>query len=261
MNKKLSLLLAVFFITCGVEARILRTNNTPGSSAEFSSLSSAYTAAAEGDTIYLEGSTTAYLDYGASFTINKQLTILGPGYWLVDNGITHYGTSAAFLGNSTKLIIAKEGVVIRGLYLRNILIKTSNVVINRCNIESISFEDTAHDIVIHQNYITYDIGGPGNAFNISITNNIINGSYGITRLYDSYIAYNHIKVYEISGDLVKSTTFKNNIIHVTTYSGYTPDSSCSYDDSNYKKDWALQCLGGDTSFKTDKDYQLLANSP
>ena len=60
-----------------VHAKVWRVNNTPGVSANFADFNLAVTAAATGDTIYLEGSSNAY-----SGQVTKPLVVIGPGYFL-----------------------------------------------------------------------------------------------------------------------------------------------------------------------------------
>ncbi len=58
-------------------ARIWRVNNNAGVVADFTTVAAAVTAAAAGDTIYIEGSATAYGGSG----LNKKLTFIGTGYF------------------------------------------------------------------------------------------------------------------------------------------------------------------------------------
>lgn len=74
--------LAAVLSATTAQARVWRVNNTPGVNANFSSLSTAFAAAAAGDTLYIEGSTTTY---GFS-TLNKRLVLIGNGYLLSGPG-------------------------------------------------------------------------------------------------------------------------------------------------------------------------------
>lgn len=252
------LVLAVFssLLVFQMHARILRVNNTPGVTAEYSTLDAAYKAAVDGDTIYLEGSSDPYLGYAKDLTINKSLTIVGPGYWLVENGITGYGTSPAYMENLSSLVITKENVVLKGLVASKIEIQVSNVIVTRCRTAEIRMKEVSN-VILHQNYIAGGInGGSNGSSNLSITNNIITGN--ISSIKSSTISYNHIRCYII--DYIYSSTFKNNMVNMTYTGGYVPDKTCTFDSSNFNGDWDLQCEGGDTEFKVDKHYKLLATS-
>ncbi|HUC80012.1 MAG TPA: hypothetical protein VMR70_03815 [Flavisolibacter sp.] len=58
-------------------AKVWRVNNTPGVHADFNNPATAAATAAVGDTLYFEGSASAY-----NFTLSKRLVIIGPGYFL-----------------------------------------------------------------------------------------------------------------------------------------------------------------------------------
>jgi hypothetical protein len=61
-------------------AKIWRVNNNVGIAADFTTFNAAVTAAAAGDTIHLEASTTDYAT--SSFTLTKRVIVIGPGYFL-----------------------------------------------------------------------------------------------------------------------------------------------------------------------------------
>ena len=78
----------LFFIVLGAllcnslnAQHLHRVNNNTDFDADFTTLQAAVDAATNNDTIYVEGSATAY--DGA--TIDKPLTIVGPGYYLNEN--------------------------------------------------------------------------------------------------------------------------------------------------------------------------------
>lgn len=255
MRKRFTLLVVAGLLLFNAQARILRVNNTPGIAVEFTSLTDAYTEAQNGDTLYIEGSATPYLNYGSTFVINKKLTIFGPGYWLVENGIVNYGAASAKMGDLTTLDIKKEGVNIYGLETADISINASKVIISRCKTGRIKLGSVS-EVSIHQNFIDGNLsGGNDCSSNITFTNNVIIAT-SIGSFKASVFNYNHIDCYTASE--IHSTTFKNNIVKV----GYDfkISSNCSFDETNYRGDWYLQCLGSDTEFKKDVDYQLRDDS-
>lgn len=77
-------LVIIFLLSTGLTAQaqnILRVNNGAGMNAPYTTLAAAVAAAGTNDIIMVEGS---IVDYG-SITINKKVTIVGPGYFLEEN--------------------------------------------------------------------------------------------------------------------------------------------------------------------------------
>lgn len=175
------------------QAKILRVNNTSGDSAPYTSISAALEEAVNGDTIMVDAS---YTNYGeVTINVNKKVVMIGPGYWLVENGIVQEGMGAAMLD---KLTIRTEGVVIKGLWISSINISSPKVVIQRCRVGDIQMSKGSDNCVFCQNYITGGISvgasqySENRCYNIQITNNIFtNGNVDIiSAITDSYIAYN-----------------------------------------------------------------------
>lgn len=182
MKKKI-VFLAALCLTMGAYANILRVNNVD-SLAPYASIAAAVTAAADGDTIMVDGTSVDYDDV----TINKRLVVIGPGYWLRKNEIATEAAQDATIGAITT---TQEGTVLMGLQPRNITINASKTIVKRCCItEGISISKDAANCVIHQNFIGGDVGaGYDNTFYHQITNNIF-GNVGCKGVNESYIAYN-----------------------------------------------------------------------
>ncbi|MBO4314699.1 MAG: hypothetical protein J5867_01855, partial [Prevotella sp.] len=86
--KKIMLILAVACMTTAANARILRVSNVSGSSAPYASIEAAHDAANSGDTIMVDPSSTRYTEMASTnIDLTKRLVIIGPGYWLVKDGI------------------------------------------------------------------------------------------------------------------------------------------------------------------------------
>ena len=104
MKKRIVTIALLLGTAMGMQAKILRVNNSPNIEAGYNSLSNALLDAAIGDTIYLEPSSQAYGErdaYGFNdMKINKQVTILGPGYYLAENKITEFAAGETFIGGS-----------------------------------------------------------------------------------------------------------------------------------------------------------------
>ena len=182
MKKKIVFLAALCF-SMGVYANILRVNNAD-SSAPYTSIAAAVDAAADGDTIMVDGTSVDYDDV----TINKRLVVIGPGYWLRQNEIS---TEAAHNATIGAITTTQEGTVLMGLQPRNITINASKTIVKRCCItEGIGISKDAANCVIHQNFIGGTVGaGYDHTFYHQITNNIF-GNVECQGVHESYIAYN-----------------------------------------------------------------------
>lgn len=183
MKKKI-VFLAAFLFTIGANAKILRVNNVD-SSAPYKSIATAVTAAVDGDTIIVEGST---VDYDET-TIDKKVVIFGPGYWVRENGITSESAQSA---NIKEITTTKEGTVIMGIHVwGGFRVEGAKTVITRCRLDGgVSIAKDINNCVIHQCFIGGDVGsGYDHSYYHQITNNIF-GSINCKGIGDSYIAYN-----------------------------------------------------------------------
>lgn len=177
-----------------VHATVLRVSNVSGSTAPYSTVQAALSAAAEGDTIMLDASAKKY-QWGRDEKVTKRVVIIGPGYWLQDNGIVQEGSQRACIENYS-FTIAADGVVVIGVWFDSFLEiakNCKNVIIKRCNIRSgAGLGSNADRCVFHQNYIRGDITDGGSYH--QITNNIFirhfDTSYTFKAMPHSYIAYN-----------------------------------------------------------------------
>ena len=221
--KKTIMILAVAAWCGAAQATILRVNNTTGSGAPYSDLTSAIEAAQGGDTIMVDGSSTSYGD----ITISKPLVLLGPGYWRVENGVIAEGAPSATI---RQLTVVKDavGTIVRGMNINGVVtLRAPKTVINRCLLEGgLEIWNTADNCVIHQNfyYSWFEMGGYNNwyANYTQITNNIfittgnsyINDAKCIVRINEGYIAYNTIAFNNHGVEAIadcKSCTIEKNI--------------------------------------------------
>jgi hypothetical protein len=168
--KKQHRLIAVFILLCGVMSgqHLIRVNNNPGTDADYATLQAANEAASNGDTIYIESSTSNYA--GAEFS--KKLVIVGPGYFLSDNDSTQAFAMEAEITGYTYFKAGSAGSTITGCNVNALSIEVSDIVITRCKIGSIGFGSNVNNTLITQNYLGY-IGGSSNVTNTIISNNII----------------------------------------------------------------------------------------
>lgn len=241
--KKIFFVLVAASMTMAAQAKILRVSNVEGSSAPYTSVQSAIDAASEGDTIMVDASSTQY-DGISRITINKRVVLLGPGYWLQENGIIQEGGGQASVYSMT---INAKGTVVKGMtiyYQDGIAINSSQVVINRCWLRRGSISLGGSNCIIHQNFCRAISGIPTS--NHQITNNIISGlefdaSSYMSGISDSYIAYNTFIggvpwPMDDSNWGLKNCTIEKNIFKDVP----TVHSSSSYGDNYVPDVWAYE---------------------
>lgn len=206
--KKVMLILVAACMTAAANAKILRVSNVSGSSAPYSSIDAAHDAAKAGDTIMVDGSNDKYGGNYAKYDITKKLVIIGPGYWLVEDGVVAEGASAAYINT---LNLKTDGIVVKGMSIGNLNISGARAVINRCNIEGLKFNTGADNGVVSQCYIT---GQPSGANYIQMTNNIFTSTTAYTLLSgfnNSYIAYNTFRNKNVQLSSITNTTLEHNL--------------------------------------------------
>lgn len=237
MKKTLTLMVAMC-MTVAANAKILRVSNLEGNSAPYSSISEALNAATNGDTIMVDGSNNSYGSLKRSdnpeenHPVVRKVVILGPGYWLTENGKTDIGAASAIVED---IDICADGVEICGMYINGKLTIASNkVVVNRCHIQwGIGIEKKLEDIIIHQNAISGGISGElynnSNGIfppvvtinNVQVTNNIFmndptgSGRYGtVANFNQSVIANNTWAEWtSICLSQIYNSTVKDNIFN------------------------------------------------
>lgn len=243
--KRVMLFLAAVCMTAVANAKILRVSNVSGSSAPYSTIAAAHDAASAGDTIMVEASPTNYGDVD----LKKNVVLIGPGYWLVQNGIIQEGSSSASIKYLT-INVAKT--VIKGMRMTyTTTIKAPNVIINRCNTTKIDIR--SDNAVISQNYITGSIVG-SNANYLQITNNIIthiesNHNYNnIGNINNCYVAYNTFR------DGTAKINATNSTIEHNLWKSYVEHGSNNSVSNNYETDIINTQATNDF---IDKDYYKL----
>ena len=170
----------VCFAAVIAQAKILRVSNVVGSSAPYTTYAEAEVDALDGDTIIFDGSATSYGDVVVK---GKRLVLFGHGYLLAANNVSNLNDCDAQFGN---IEIQTEGTIVQGLKATNIYIRANNVVVTRCHANKILngggyegyYSGVFSGIVIHQNFVTYEItgiyGSTSQYFsNSQITNNIV----------------------------------------------------------------------------------------
>lgn len=187
-------LITSMFLAISIQARVLRVNNFDGS-APYSKVQDAVNAAAEGDTIMLDGSPYTY----EGVKLDKRVVLVGTGYDLIDNGIATEAHDATIYG----IEVNAEGCVIKSLHVSadvyggGISVNAPKVIITRCSIDinggnsrSISLGEGANNCIIHQNRIRGNIGNSNvRTSGHQITNNLLN-NINFWAVDNSYVAYN-----------------------------------------------------------------------
>ena len=234
IKRTLFICTAITCLVMATQASTLRVNNTDPSS-PYATLNDAVEAASDGDTIMVEGSSINYGD----ITINKKLVLIGPGYWLRENGIV---TEAGYSAKVHTLTTMSEGTVIMGIYSDNqIIVGAPKTIIRRCAVVSAKYRSIemlkgANNCVITQCFLSGGFGSNDeetSTYRHLISNNIIDDMQ-LWYIKDSYIGYNTIydswKNYtcgvgnKIEKNLLNMTEFplgfndqKNNINAVDNY--------------------------------------------
>ncbi|MBD2721613.1 hypothetical protein [Hymenobacter armeniacus] len=204
---------------------IRRVNNTGVTGTNiYVDLTAAQTAAANGDIIQVEPSTTPY----PAFTCTKQLTIVGPGYFLGEN------QPPALQANTINAIIStitfnpgSAGTTVAGLESNTTwYINANNITVQRCRLSGyiyLAYGSNTSGAVIRQNYF-YGVQESSVSTNSLITNNIM------------YAASTNITAVGASGEFSNNTcigssvslnnfTVRNNYFNST----FTPTANTNWD--------------------------------
>jgi hypothetical protein len=235
MKTKLFFTVVVLGMTLGAQATIWRVNNDPNAGADFAQLQEANDDASvmPGDTIHMEHSSVLY----ETATINKQLVIIGTGYFLEQNLGQQYTALDAML-RRLNIAEAANGTVVMGIHFPGtgstgtdgiVYVSASNVRIENCRFKKTLLEPngfTVSGISIRNNY-GEEIGtsGFGTIANISVVGNII-GLVSLTHLgtnnsvlapisiTGNYCGTINARSAVIRNNIVKS---QGNILSISTY--------------------------------------------
>ena len=200
---------ACLCMAVAAQAKVFRVNNVAGM-APYQTINDAVKAAANGDTIMVDGAVEPY----SEAIINKQLVIVGPGYFLTENGMNTVNNLAAKVNG---MRIEEAGVTIIGLYFNTMYkftVKASKTVVTRCYFASETKPNIseADNCVFHQNYFYYENFNCNSTSNHQFTNNIFQRGY-VNNLRNSYIGYNTFCLNEaISTWRDEGNTFEKNIV-------------------------------------------------
>lgn len=253
-------------------ATILRVSNVNGSTAPYQTIQAAHDAAIAGDTIMVDGSNTKY----DKTIITKTLVIIGPGFWLTENGLVQESAPSATA--EFEIRRGAPGTVIEGFWFKNVwsgvIIMANNCVVRRCyfldhsGYKGILFtRDRDKDdpdptgAIIHQNFFA-DCAIATRYLkdymtNVQITNNIFvnNGADNdIQNISHSIIEYNTMigNCTWLPFAWVWSSTIEHNIIR-TQKVRYTN----IHDVDNNEWNENVICGENAPEYSTDKDIYTL----
>lgn len=217
---KTSLSLLTLILVLGASAGIWRVNNSDAS-ADFQSIQSAIddaTQVSDGDTLFVEGSATAY----SGFTCSRLLYIIGPGFRLAENPRTGNHASYAVIVGWASFEAGSQGSVFSGFAFDSgsaayeVDIETDNITVMRCYLtRGFGIVGTVNNPIIVQNFILdgISIGSSGWGFQGMIfNNNIVDGDLNVSTSISTPRTFASVNNNFFLEDVVVTTaTFRNNI--------------------------------------------------
>jgi hypothetical protein len=183
----------------GANATIWRINSNPQVSADFVSINDAiaHWDVLDGDTLYLENGS-----YFGGATISKSLTIIGPGYFLMENDSTYVNPFPVLIGqvvintggSGSKIV----GITVIGEF--HFHTGANNITIERSKMAGVrtsgSSSQISSGLIVRQCYITGSIydGTSSNSYFLSSTihNNIIIGTVSLSHHNANHNIYNNV---------------------------------------------------------------------
>ena len=185
MKQSIKLFVVAAFVLLSVESQATswRVCSKPEARANFTSVRNAVASldVFAGDTLYVE---PGHVELGSGFDINKQLTIIGPGFKMNDNNINVMDANEAIF-NVYNMNFTVAGTNIYGcVFLNTIMITSSNHTIERCYFQingiGLYFNGSQNDIIVRGCFFNNcDIYSYNNLESSTIENNIITGRFYI----------------------------------------------------------------------------------
>ncbi len=303
--KTMHYLLPLLLSATLANAKVIRVDNNVGASADYVKLQDAINNADPGDSIYIMGSATYYdvNDRGNAIEIrlNKQVAIIGPGYFLGENGQTQANkqTAAIHLLNIGE---GADNVVITGISFRR---RTdSGIFLNLERLDGSQGSTPPQNITLSRNYIAvlwiYNASNTlidqnffstnrnpiylrENAVRTIIRNNILLSGNNSATIYGDFnsplpntvIANNTFSngLLRISGATVQNNIFisgrfndcDNNVVRnnlfTTTQEAVLPENSTGNEASNNIYSAVQANLFVSPDPSVDNQFQLAAQSP
>ena len=257
--------------------RTYRVNNmlTQNTAAKiYTTVQAAHDAAANGDTILVEGSP---LDYGR-LVLTKRLVIKGPGYFLDENPGLSANKLPATIGHEIIFENGSSGSVLMGIVYASgfyLSVIADNITIRRCSLLYLATDNGTSNITISECYFKegyYNSIGSNLVNNLIVSNCIIKGSISLSTGSTGTFLNNIFTSQTIM--IPTGFVMKNNIIFTTEKAGITLpalDAAVSYNmsiadhfgtaNNNKANVSATALFVGDATESTDGRWQLKAGSP
>ncbi|HKO79473.1 MAG TPA: hypothetical protein VJU78_03720, partial [Chitinophagaceae bacterium] len=217
MNKKIffgaCFLLTAIIFSKSVNAKVWRINNNAGVSRDFAQLSTAVANASvvNGDTLYVEASATAY----NAVTFDKQLVVIGPGYFLTENTGLQANPNDVSIGSIILDSLASGssffGIHPGVLYTNS---NTDNITISRCQLQLFYNTSIANsklsNWIINKCYLS-QVNFAASSFifeNLQLTNSFLTSSFTIAGTMINGLLRNNIF---LNGVIANNCYISNNI--------------------------------------------------
>jgi hypothetical protein len=194
--KKMILIIIMFLFThFFLSGDILRVNNHSEAMAPYLSIQSAYNEAVNGDTILFESGN------GSDFEINKNLTIIGPGFF--HDQYNHYTTSTSWLHSKLDTGFDHNGnnLLLSGLSFGNtgqnyFRIMGNDFIMKNCNCSTSGYNKLliygSDSKIFHCWFNEFDIYNYGSSDSLIIYNNCLQSFESSTTIDSTVIVFNNV---------------------------------------------------------------------
>lgn len=147
--KKSLLFLSLCLAVVSMKAKVIQVNNNVGANSDYSLLQKAIDNASSGDTIYVAGSPNLY--DGGKILINKKVVIIGPGFFLGENGQNQSSNLTAKILNM-ELGEGGDNSVIMGLTFEG---WTSYLIFSKRRPDNTLGEKTSNNVTLKRNKFSH----------------------------------------------------------------------------------------------------------
>ncbi len=206
-NRTFLFLLAGLFISATAFTQTTWTvDNTPGAPADYTFLQTAINNASPGDILLIQGSPNSY----GNVTIDKQLTLKGPGYFLGENQNTQVQLLEAEIETLT-VAEGAEGSAFQGLWFEDkIQVNTSNIIVSRSKINKFYIGNDVTSVLVNGNYVYYSLSVGQNCSDIYASNCYLNG---VSNSSNSSMTIENNYMYSFPVSSNHNSLVQNNIIY------------------------------------------------
>ncbi|MBL7862722.1 MAG: hypothetical protein JNJ65_16265 [Cyclobacteriaceae bacterium] len=266
-------LIILFLAIASVSAQtVLRVNNTPGVNAPYTTIAAAVAAAGANDVIIVEGSSIQY----AGITVDKKVTIVGPGYFLNENtGIQanlfpatidfidlYGGASGSSISGVTTGAGLGGGVGFRVVGINNLSIIGNNTY-------GLQLMGSSNNILVKGNYIN-DVNATGcSCSNTLFVNNLVLSTVNAQNTSSTLTFANNTLLGSVQ--FIHYSSISNNIFYAPTNVSFWFANSTvtknvfvatsAADATNLQGVAAASLFVGLTGNTTDTQYRLKIGSP